>query len=591
MIRLSSRLKERLPTWYHPGTEHHQTNSRTAKCLIETHETITIADLIKTSRRLRTPQQPRPHTPSAWCNCTECIRDRLKHCKDPHKCASEAQNKINTLYPKYNPLTPDDEHGDLSLTASRKRKNVQAQYQNEFITFDPSITTKNDLTECFRIFANPNDASKHQAKRGLDPRANLRHPSISIYTDGACLDNGKTNAQCGSSIWFAPEDPRNKAIKVPGPAQSNQIGELVAVIEAIQNQPIFYLLKIHTDSKYVIDGLTSHLSDWDNIGWIAVQNVKFFQKVAYLLQRRSASTQFKWIKGHNGDPGNKGSDELTKEGANKALIDDLDLQIPMEFSTRGAKLSAMTQALAYKGIRQIKMERTPPVLPDLLLEIREAIRSFNGQHETNATIWRSFRKPILRTRVQQYFYKSVHQALMVGDVWNHIPTYEYRETCQTCDTMESMTHILTQCAARSNQIVWSLAKEAWPHRDNSWPPITIGLILGIGCLNSPRHENPQDQIDQQRINPRTRATAKGKTHLLQILISESAHLIWVLRCERTICGDNHTDAEIKARWLRKINERLTGNRITATKIIRNKTHKFDKTHLETTPPKIPRPAS
>ena len=228
----------------------------------------------------------------------------------------------------------------------------------------------------------------------------------------------------------------------------------------------------------------------------------------------------------------------------------------------------MIQALAYKGIRHIKMEGAPPVLPNLLQEIRNAIRDFNGQHETDATVWKSFRKPILRTRVQQYYYKSVHQALMVGDVWNHIPNFEYHETCRTCNTMESMDHILTQCVVRTSRIAWALAKEVWPHHDEPWPLISIGLILGIGCLNT-SNDDPQDQ---HRMNPRTRAAKKGKTRLLQILISESAHLIWVLQCERIIWGDNHSDEEIKTQWLRKINEWLTSDQITATKILWNKTY-------------------
>lgn len=184
-------------------------------------------------------------------------------------------------------------------------------------------------------------------------------------------------------------------------------------------------------------------------------------------------------------------------------------------------------------------------------------------------IWQSFRKPVLQTRVKQFFYKSVHQVLMVGEVWSHIPNYEYRKYCPMCNSTKSMDHILTQCAGRANYIIWHLAKRTWPHREIPWPEINIGLILGVGCLNATKDINPKDQAEK---NPRTTAIWKGMTRLLQILISESAHLIWVLRCERIIHDDNHTDNEIKVRWLRKINEQLTCDRITATKIEWNKTH-------------------
>ena len=568
-IRLAPHLMKQLPAWYHPGTEHTRLKSKTTKCLIETHDALTIADLIRISSRLRIPPTPRPHTPSAYCNCSDCVRDRIKRCKNPHECATEAQKKIDALYPKYNPLIPDERHGNLSLTASRKQNNIQARHQNELITFDPSITNKNDITECFRIFTDPNITPRLPAQRRVDPRTALRHQTIKIYTDGACDNNGKVDAKCGSGIWIAENDPRNQAIKVPGSVQSNQIGELVAVIKAAQDFPIFAPMEIHTDSKYVIEGLTIHLPNWDDIGWTAVQNAPLFQKAAFLLRRRTATTCFKWVKGHSGDHGNEESDKLAKEGARKVIPDDLDLQVPAEFIVQGAKLSAMTQALAYRAIRTIKTKDAPPITPILLQKIREAISNLNGQSETDATIWKSLRNPVVRTRVQQFLYKSIHQALMVGDVWNHIRTFEYRETCRTCNTTESMEHILTQCNEIANNIIWNLAEGTWPHHDVPWPEINIGLILGIGCLNTAINNNPQEHIEG---NQRNIATQKGRTRLLQILISESAHLIWVLRCERIIQGKTHSESEIKTRWLRKINERLTCDRITATKIIRNKTY-------------------
>ena len=59
-------------------------------------------------------------------------------------------------------------------------------------------------------------------------------------------------------------------------------------------------------------------------------------------------------------------------------------------------------------------------------------------------------------------------------------------------------------------------------------------------------------------------TQKGATRLLQILISEAAHLIWVLRCERVIQEKRHEGREIVARWEKAINRRLTNDKITAT---------------------------
>ncbi|KAH9025218.1 hypothetical protein EDB85DRAFT_1984442 [Lactarius pseudohatsudake] len=73
---------------------------------------------------------------------------------------------------------------------------------------------------------------------------------------------------------------------------------------------------------------------------------------------------------------------------------------------------------------------------------------------------------------------------------------------------------------------------------------------------------------------------KGATRLLQILISEAAHLIWVLRCERVIQGKQQNANETEARWFKAINRRLTEDKIAATKIKREKPfHKSNQRNL------------
>ena len=188
---------------------------------------------------------------------------------------------------------------------------------------------------------------KHQ---GPTPRCK----EITVYTDGACIDNRKKNTRCGSGVWFAQDDPRNRALRIPGESQSNQVGELAAVIAALELVPPFQLVKIHTDSKYVINGLTTHLESWENDGWINIKNANLFRKAAHLMRYRSAKTTMQWVKGHDGNPGNEASDELAKQGANKRFPDPLNLEIPEEYDIRGAKLPTLTQATTYKGILERK---------------------------------------------------------------------------------------------------------------------------------------------------------------------------------------------------------------------------------------------
>jgi len=65
---------------------------------------------------------------------------------------------------------------------------------------------------------------------------------------------------------------------------------------------------------------------------------------------------------------------------------------------------------------------------------------------------------------------------------------------------------------------------------------------------------------------------------------ESAYLIWTLRCKRVIQEKNLSNGEIRARWHHAINERLTINKVTTTKIIQ--TNKFTKLIEETWEPTL-----
>ena len=59
---------------------------------------------------------------------------------------------------------------------------------------------------------------------------------------------------------------------------------------------------------------------------------------------------------------------------------------------------------------------------------------------------------------------------------------------------------------------------------------------------------------------------------LLLAVLEVRHLIWVLRCEKTINKKKHSKREIKAQWIKAINNRITTDRIIATKVKREENH-------------------
>ena len=80
------------------------------------------------------------------------------------------------------------------------------------------------------------------------------------------------------------------------------------------------------------------------------QEQQMVQKSSIFLQRQSAPTKLKWVKGHNEELENEQSNRLAKEGVEKEKVDEISLNIPNHFDLQGAKLAGITQAIAYKGI-------------------------------------------------------------------------------------------------------------------------------------------------------------------------------------------------------------------------------------------------
>lgn len=74
---------------------------------------------------------------------------------------------------------------NLSLTHRRKEKNATAIIEGGDIIFDPSITVKLDLADCFRIMVDPKKVSNVPAERQSPPRGiAIQDEEVTMYTDG-----------------------------------------------------------------------------------------------------------------------------------------------------------------------------------------------------------------------------------------------------------------------------------------------------------------------------------------------------------------------------------------------------------------------
>ena len=570
-IRVSFDLQSQLPVWYHLASISRPITDVASRCLLYNHGNKTVGDMLRTSARLHTPNASPWHLALPGCPCSDCQHDRSLGCSDPHHCASEALLRIHNIFPKLNPLRLGDPHDNLSLTRRRKALNRRERERKGEILFDPSITCKDSLAECFRIFTDPSRLTKLPAQRFYTVGVRTTARTLTVYTDGACFNNGKHNARCGSGVYFGPNDVRNCAFRPPGDLQSNQAAELIAIYKAVSTVPKFIPLRIVTDSLYAINGLTQHLSTWEDNGWIGIKNASLFRLTASVLKQRTAPTTFQWIKGHSDNIGNEEADRLAKEGAIKPTTDTLHLDIQREFDLQGAKLSTITQSLAYQGIRELSPPWVRPTTSKNIRLVRESLAAYHHELETDETIWKGLQNRAIRTRVRQFLFKAMHGTQKIGKFWSRINFYEDRADCSHCNIPETMEHILLHCPAGPADTIWQLAENLWPHTPHLWPPLNLGILLGCGSIHTPL--NPLPHAPQIPNDPPQRPrNHKGATRLLQILLSESLHLIWVLRCERAIQAKTHSRIEIRKRWFGAINARLAEDRIIATKIKRDATH-------------------
>ena len=321
----------------------------------------------------RVQQDGSNHIPWHNCKCTGCVADRSNGCKDPYQCVSAAEAIVLKLSQKFNPTAPTKKDG-LTLTHRRLEKNVRANVENgDEIIFNPSVTTRNNLSDCFRIFT-PNPTP---ALPSLRPPCDESIAAMTMFTDGSCLHNGQHNVICGAGVWVANNYPLNRAIRVPGPEQSNQTGEIVAIVVALQIALKSADLTIITDSRHAIQSLTQSLEHHEDAAWVGVPNTPWLKAAAYLLRVRSAPTKLKWVKGHNGTNGNEEADRLALEGVRKPTPEDIDLTVSPNFDPLGLHLCALTQASAYAFINTLDPPSTSERARIHLERIRATLKDTN----------------------------------------------------------------------------------------------------------------------------------------------------------------------------------------------------------------------
>ncbi len=140
---------------------------------------------------------------------------------------------------------------------------------------------------------------------------------IRIYTDGACLGNPGRGGYGAILIY----KEHQKKISGHEKETTNNRMELRGAIEALKTLKKPSEVILHTDSKYVMDGMMKWIANWKKNGWKtsdrkAVKNADLWQELD--IEAEKHNIEWVWVKGHSGNHFNEMADELAREAAEKS---------------------------------------------------------------------------------------------------------------------------------------------------------------------------------------------------------------------------------------------------------------------------------
>ncbi len=141
----------------------------------------------------------------------------------------------------------------------------------------------------------------------------MQEPEVIIYTDGACKGNPGPG---GWGVLMISGENRRELCGGERDTTNNRM-ELTAAIEALRALKRRCRVRLFTDSSYVKQGIETWIHGWKRNGWKTsdrkpVKNADLWQMLDTLAAQQDV--EWRWVKGHSGDPGNERADELSNEG-------------------------------------------------------------------------------------------------------------------------------------------------------------------------------------------------------------------------------------------------------------------------------------
>ncbi|MEV0589056.1 ribonuclease HI [Nonomuraea sp. NPDC050310] len=139
---------------------------------------------------------------------------------------------------------------------------------------------------------------------------------VELFTDGACRGNP------GPGGWgvILRYGKHERELRGGEPDTTNNRMELMAAIMGLEGLTRPCVVRVHTDSTYVRNGITSWITGWKRNGWRTaakepVKNADLWQRLDEARGRHQV--EWLWVRGHNGHPENERADALARLGCDE----------------------------------------------------------------------------------------------------------------------------------------------------------------------------------------------------------------------------------------------------------------------------------
>ena len=141
--------------------------------------------------------------------------------------------------------------------------------------------------------------------------------SVEAFTDGACIGNPGPGGWGVLLRWNGVE----RELSGGEADTTNNRMELMAAIQALETLKRQVRVRVHTDSKYLKDGITAWLPKWKKNGWRTaakqpVKNADLWRRLEAALGDHTIT--WHWVRGHTGHVENERADRLARAAAEGA---------------------------------------------------------------------------------------------------------------------------------------------------------------------------------------------------------------------------------------------------------------------------------